>query len=361
LDQTAEEKGMKRHGGLFAKVAAFETLLTAARRAQSCKRFRDDVLAFNYDLESNLHRLMSELREKTYRPGAYKTFLIYEPKRRFISAAPYRDRIVHHTLCAVIEPLFDKTFLDSCYANRLGGGTHKALDHFVQQARRHRFCLRADVEKYFPSMDHLVLKEKFRRKIKCPETLWLMDLILDNSNEQEPTLHYFAGDTLLTPLERRRGLPIGNLTSQFYANVYLSDLDHVLAARYGGRRYLRYVDDIALFSDDAEELAEARDNLNELLESARLRLHPIKTQITETRAGVNFLGFRVFPDHIRLRQENLRRARRRMRQLQSDYRNGVVSLDNVKQSLQGWNAHAAYGDTWRLRERVFSSLVFSRS
>ncbi|MBP8131825.1 MAG: group II intron reverse transcriptase domain-containing protein [Candidatus Hydrogenedentes bacterium] len=351
---------MKRVGSLFWRVTAFENLCEAARLAQRSKRFREDVLAFNYGLEGQLHGLRDELRNKTYVPGPYRTFVIFEPKRRFISAAPYRDRVVHHALCNIIEPVFDAAFIDSCYANRKGKGSHKALDHFVSLARRYRYCLRADVEKYFPSMDHCVLKAIIRHRIKCPDTLWLIELILDHSNEQEPTGIYFEGDSLLTPAERRHGLPIGNLTSQLWANVYLNGVDHRLACAYGGRRYLRYVDDIALFSDDPRELEEARGALDASLAALRLRLHRAKTQILEVADGVNFLGFRVLPDRVRLRQDNLRRARRRMRQMQEDYRRGLISWAGVKESLQSWNAHAAYGDTWRLRERVFDSLPFVR-
>lgn len=351
---------MKRHGHLFPRIVAFENILTAARKAQCCKRYRDDVLAFNYALEPNLARLQAELTAKTYQPGPYKTFVIYEPKRRLISAAPYRDRVAHHALCNVIEPIFNNGMIDSCYANRKGKGTHKALDQFVSLAKQYRYCLRADIEKYFPSMDHALLKDTIRRKIKCRDTLWLIDAILDNSNEQEPVGQYYGRDELLTPCYRRHGLPIGNLTSQLWANVYLSDIDHRLAGTYSMKRYLRYVDDFALFSDDRAELEAAQALLDELLSRARLRLHPVKTQITETRQGVNFLGFRVFPDQVRLRQDNLRRARKRMRSLQWKYRQGRITWTEVKNSLQSWNAHAAYGDTFRLRQHVFSALVFAR-
>ena len=352
---------MKRFGNLYPRICAFENVLLAAKKAQCCKRFRADVLAFNHDLESHVLRIQEELAAKTYRPGPYKTFVIYEPKRRLISAAPYPDRVVHHALCNIIEPVFDACFIPSSYANRHGKGTHKALDHFRALTRRYRYCLHADIEKYFPSMDHAVLKEKIRRKIKCRDTLWLIDGILDNSNDQEPVGQYFEGDDLLTPCIRRHGLPIGNLTSQLWANVYLDGVDHAMAAEFGGRRYLRYVDDIALFSDSREELEQARARLAEALESIRLRLHPVKTAITEVRHGVSFLGFRFLPDRIRLRQENLRRARKRMRGLQAAYRHGAIAWDDVRNSVQSWNAHASYGDTWRLRERVFSALPFVRA
>ena len=352
---------MKRYGYLYPEIVDFPNILSAARKAQKCKRFRDDVLLFNYDLEKNLGIIQNELINKTYIPGDYKTFVIYEPKRRLISAAPYKDRVVHHALCNVITPIFERSLIDSTYANRVGKGTHKALDHFVKLAKKYKYILSADIEKYFPSMDHVILKEKIRRKIKCPDTLWLIETILDNSNKQEPVIHYFPGDNLFSPHERRRGLPIGNLTSQLWANVYLSDFDHYITEKYGGKRYVRYVDDIAIFSNDREELIECLNDIEHYLQRIRLKPHPVKTQIFEVKNGANFLGFRILPDRIRVRQENLRRARRRLSQMQMDYRHGKISVEKIRQSIESWIAHLSYGDTWRLREKVFSSLVFTRN
>lgn len=353
---------MKRAGGLWPRITTFDNLYEAARRARRGKRFRDDVLTFHHEVERRLFTLREDLESRRYAPGPYRTFVIYEPKRRLISAAPYRDRVVHHALCNVIGPIFDKRLLDSCYANREGRGTRAALDHFrwCVQRRRYRYCLRADVVKYFPSIDHQILKETVRRTIKCANTLWLMDGIIDNANPQEPVEHYFEGDGLLTPCERRIGLPIGNLTSQLWANVYLSSLDHAVAGRYGGKRYLRYVDDIALFSDDRAELEEARGFIEERLRESRLKLHPVKSQTTEVRHGVNFLGFRFFPDRVRLRSENLRRARRRLRSLKEAYQEGLLTVEEVGNSVRSWIAHAAYGDTYRVRENVFDRLAFVR-
>jgi len=352
---------MKRFGNLFPRIVAFDNLFAAARRAQSGKRFRHDVLAFNYAIEDNLLALQRDLASKKYRPGDYRSFVILEPKRRYISAAPYRDRVAHHALCNIIEPIFDATFNDSSYANRVGKGTHRALNHFVRNARQYAYCLRADVEKFFPSIDHAILKERFRAKIKCRDTLWLMDAILDNSNEQEPVKQYIPDDNLLTGVERRHRLPIGNLTSQLWANLYLNAVDHRMAARFGGRRYLRYVDDIAVFSGSREELVEAREMLRQSLTEVRLKLHPVKTGILRMRDGVDFLGFRIFPDRIRLRQENLRRTRRRLRSMAELYRLDKLDFDYVNHSIRSWVSHAAYGDTWRIRERIFNGLVFGRT
>ena len=181
-----------------------------------------------------------------------------EPKPRTISAAPYRDRVVHHALCNIIAPIFEGTFISDSYANRIGFGTHRALRRFTEFARSSLYILQCDIRKYFPSIDHGILKELVRRKIKCAETLWLIDSIIDGSNEQEPVIHHFPGDDLLAPLQRRRGLPIGNLTSQFFANIYLNGFDHFLKEQLRVKKYIRYVDDFALFSDDWEFLAEAR-------------------------------------------------------------------------------------------------------
>lgn len=351
---------MKRYGNLWAEIIAFSNLLAAARQAQKGKRFRENILAFNYNLEQELANLQTELRTKVYQPGPYRTFEIMEPKQRMISAAPYRDRVVHHALCNVIVPLIEATFIYDSYANRVGFGTHRALRRFTRFARSSRYVLQCDIQKYFPSIDHEILKAILRRKIKCPDTLWLIDTIIDGSNEQTPAAFHFPGDDLLVPLDRRRGLPIGNLTSQFFANVYLNGFDHFIKECLDGKKYLRYVDDFALFSDDPEFLVDARKAIEEYLATLRLKIHPVKSQIFATHHGANFLGFRVFPDRIRIRNENLSRARHRLRLLQTDYRKGNLSLKQVTQALQSWEAHLKHGDTWQLRQQIFTSLVFTR-
>jgi retron-type reverse transcriptase len=248
---------MKRYGNLWPQITDFTNLIEAARKAQRGKRFQENVLAFNYNIETNLLELQEELIAKAYRPGPYKTFQIVEPKKRMISAAPYRDRVVHHALCNVIAPIFERTFTPDSYANRKGYGTHRALRKFVKYARTSRYVLQCDIRKYFPSIDHEILKTIIRRKIKCRETLWLIETIIDASNEQEPVHHFFPGDDLFTPYERRRGLPIGNLTSQFFANVYLNGFDHFVREELKARRYIRYVDDFVRHEARIEHDASA--------------------------------------------------------------------------------------------------------
>lgn len=352
---------MKRYGNLWEQIVDDDNLFVSAYKASRGKRYRDPVLHFNARLGESLLRLKSELISGTYRPGKYRTFMIREPKERMISAAPFRDRVVHHALCGIIEPIFEKTFIADTFANRAGFGTHRALKRFTGFARSSRFVLQCDIRKYFPSIDHLILKEKLRRKVKCAKTLELIDLIIDNSNDQDERNVYFRDDDLFSPFERRRGLPIGNLTSQFFANIYLSGFDHFVKEVLGANRYIRYVDDFALFSDDRGFLSDARIRIEEHLESLRLEIHPIKSQLFKTEKGVDFVGFRVFPDTIRVRSNNLRRARWRMRKLQSAFSKGEMDHEKLAQRIQSWIAHLQHGDTFMLREKIFSELRFSRA
>lgn len=351
---------MKRYGNLWPQIIDFENLWWAARRAERGKRFRENVLDFNASFDRNLIQLQSELETKTYRPGEYKTFKIIDPKPRIISAAPYRDRVIHHALCNIIVPLFEKSFIPDSYSNRIGFGTHKALSRFVQFSRSHCYILQCDIRKYFPSIDHQILKDLIRHKIKCKDTLWLIDTIIDGSNEQETVLQYFPGDIMLTPALRRRGLPIGNLTSQFFANIYLNGFDHFIKENLKVKAYLRYVDDFALFSDSKSDLQTARQQLEAYLSTdLRLKIHPVKSQLFETKIGATFLGFRVFPEHIRVCSKNLKRGRQRLRTFQVAYRRQQISLDEIQQSLQSWFSHLQHGNTYRLQQQILAKLPFS--
>ncbi|CAN5625862.1 RNA-directed DNA polymerase [soil metagenome] len=351
---------MKRYGSLWQQVCDFENLHLAAKNAAKGKRYKSYVLEFNFNLENEIIRLQNELTNQNYKPGKYRTFEIFEPKRRMISAAPFRDRVVHHALCNIIQPIFEKTFIFDSYANRKEFGTHRALKQFTKFARSSKYVLQCDIERYFPSIDHEILKNLIRRKIKCRETLWLIDTIIDGSNAQETRNLYFTGDNLFTPFERRRGLPIGNLTSQFFANVYLNALDHFVKEKLKIKKYVRYVDDFSLFGDDRAFLQSARFEIKNFLENLRLRIHKIKSQLFETKIGANFVGFRVFSELIRVKSDNLRRARWRLRRMVEDYKSGELEFEKVKNRLQSWSAHLEYADSYRLRTKIFGGLVFQK-
>lgn len=210
---------MKTYKRLFAQVCDFNNIWVAFQRARKGKRSKHAVAAFEYQLERNLFTLERELSDGSYRPGRYHHFYIFEPKKRKISAAPFRDRVVHHALCHVIEPIFEARFSDASFACRVGKGTHAALDRAQHYARRFRYVLQGDIVQFFPSVDHQVLRELLARRIADPQVMALIDQILASGAgvlASEYTPQWFPGDDLFTPFERPRGLPIGNLTSQFW-------------------------------------------------------------------------------------------------------------------------------------------------
>jgi retron-type reverse transcriptase len=352
---------VKRHGRLWPRLIGFANLLEAARKAARGKRARPNVDAFHFGLEPELWRLHDELAAHAYRPGPYRTFTIREPKPRLISAAPYRDRVVHHALVNVLEPIFEAAFAFDSYACRRGKGSHAAVRRCQQLACRFRYAWKADVRKFFPSIDHEVLQALLARKVKDPDVLWLAGLIIDHGNPQEDVPSWFPGDDLFAPGERRRGLPIGNQTSQFFANVYLDPLDHLVKDALGVGGYVRYVDDFVAFADNTKRLAAVRDVVSAFLTGLRLRLHPTKNVLFPTRQGLPFLGYRVWPTHLGLVQANVFRFRRRLRLLQRQYARHQIALDHARCRILSWIGHARQADTYRLRERLLAEHPFRRA
>lgn len=340
---------------MYAQLTSWDNLLLAYFKAAKGKRRHPNVAAFEYALEDNLLQLQSELQAQTYTPGRYVNFAIHEPKRRIISAAPFRDRVVHHALCNLIEPVFERTFIADSYANRVGKGTHRALDRCQQWVRRYRYCLQIDVRQFFPSLDHAVLRHVLWRKVTDPATRWLIDQILHSGAfvlRDEYEMVYFPGDDLLAAL-RPRGLPIGNLTSQFWANCYLNPFDHFVKRELRCPAYLRYVDDCLFFADDKALLWDWKEASEKRLERLRLTIHP-QAQPRPVSKGIPFLGFIVFPERRRLKPRKGHYFQRRWRQLVMDYADGRITLAQLTASAQGWVNHAGYGNTVGLRKAVLS-------
>lgn len=349
---------MKRYGGLWADVVAWENLLLAARKARRGKRSRPCVQRFEFDLEGQLLRIRDELCSGSYRPGEFRTHWITRPKARLISAAPYGDRVVHHALMNVLEPVLERHFHPHSYACRKGRGTHAAADRLQALMRSHRYVLQCDIRKYFPSIDHEILKGKFRRLIKDRRVLWLMDLIVDHSNNQEPVREYFPGDDLFAPVARRRGLPIGNLTSQWFANWYLNEFDHWVTngLRFGA--YVRYCDDFLLVHNDRATLQRALGAIRTHLAGERLRVHVNRAFVSPSRRGVRFVGFRLWPSHRLIRRENIRGFRRRVRWMRRAHAAGRIGWDDIRPRLDSWIAHARQANSRLLLSRLGREWVF---
>ncbi|MGH8578848.1 MAG: reverse transcriptase domain-containing protein [Gammaproteobacteria bacterium] len=342
---------------MFDAITGWDNLWLAYRLAARGKRRMGSAAAFEYQVADRLIALQNDLRMKTYRPGAYRHFFIHEPKRRKISAAPFRDRVVHHALCNVIEPLFDARFIAHSYANRAGKGTHRAVDQLQAWARRYRYVLRADVVQHFASLDHALLRAKLVRLIHDVDVLWLAAAILQSGSGvlvDEYTPVYFPGDDLLAAC-RARGLPIGNLTSQFWSNVYMNDFDWFVLRELGCGGYLRYVDDIALFSDSKTKLWAWKDAIIARLACERLTIHGAQAQVLPTRCGIPWLGFVVYPTHRLLKRRNAVNFTRRLETNLDGYQAGRLSFAELDASVQGWINHVRYADTWGLREHILGS------
>ncbi|MFI0398635.1 MAG: reverse transcriptase domain-containing protein [Thiolinea sp.] len=352
---------MRRLNHLWEEMTSFDNLLLAYHKARKGKRSREEVARFGLQMDKELIRIQARLRHQTWQPSPYRLFTIYERKPRLISAAPFRDRVVHHALMNVLEPLLDKRFIADTYACRQGHGVHLAVKRYQEWAKNHAYALKLDVSRYFPSIDHAILKQQLAERIKDKSVLWLFGTIIDHAPDfpREYPL-YFSGDDLFTPAERKKGLPIGNLTSQFLANLYLDDLDHFIKEVLQVRCYIRYVDDLILLSRDKQQLHDWQQAITEKLVDVRLTLHPRKANIFQTRQGVDVLGYQVFPDYRKLRNDNGYRFRQRLRKFSEAYRHGEMEWGDFDPSVQSWIGHAKQADTFQLRQSIFDTTVFSR-
>lgn len=345
----------KTYRHLYPAIYDFAALESAYRRARRGKRHHPEVQRFEQDLEGELIQLQNELIWGSYRSGPYRFFRVFEPKERLVAALPFRDRVVQHALVAVIEPLWERRFIADSYACRPGRGLHRAADRaqwmLRDLARRGKdgesiYALKGDIAKYFQSIDHSVLKALLRRHIACQRTLALCDGIIDAG--------YTRSD------QWRCGLPIGNLTSQLWANVYLHELDRFVKHELKARLYLRYMDDFVLLSSDKDWLHQARGRIETFLwQRLRLRTNA-KTQIFPVRRrhgrGLDFVGYQLWPYRRRLRCSSVQRISRSLRLLQRWYGLGFVSLTRVSQSVRSWVAHARHAETLGLRRKLLGAI-----
>jgi hypothetical protein len=344
----------------YLHICAWDNLLAAWRKAARGKRGKRAAAAFEHGLADRLLELKSELEQRNYRPGPYVHFHIHEPKRRKISAAPFRDRVVHHALCNVIEPRFERLFIPDSYANRVGKGTHHAVDRLQQFARHYRYVLRADIVKHFPSIDHCILRQTLMQVVPEGDVMALVDGVLASGVgvlDDEYEMVWFPGDDLLAVC-RPRGLPIGNLTSQFWSNCYLHPFDQFVTRELRCGAYLRYVDDFALFSDSKSELWAWKRTIIERLARLRLVIHEEAAQVVPVGCGIPWLGFVVYPTHRRVKARKVRSATRHLGERLDAYHAGEISFGEFDASIKGWVNHVRYADTWGLRRHVFASLRF---
>jgi len=345
---------MKRHKHLWERICSFENIAAAAREAMMGKRRKAAGARFFACWEREAVRLERELREGRYRPGAYRYFPITDPKPRVVAAAPFRDRVVHHALVRVIEPLFEPRFIEDSYACRKGKGTHAGMRRALEFAKRFSWAIKCDIRRYFPSIDHRILRGQIGRVIGDPEALRLIEIILESHVERTETRWPEGGD-LFDAEQCAVGLPIGNLTSQFFANIYLNGFDHFVKQNLRARGYLRYVDDFLIFGSSRAEVRERGEAAREHLRGLRLEIHPDKYRSVRCADGVDFCGFVVRADgRVKLRESGVRRFKRRYRKLRWEAKHGRVPMADVTRTVRAWVAHAEHAQSWRLRGAVLS-------
>jgi retron-type reverse transcriptase len=350
---------MKPLRGLWEQIANFENLYGAYRSAAKGRRFRGEVLAFSDCLEDNLFELRDDLQHGTYRVGRYREFYVFEPKKRLVMALPFRDRVAQWAIYRVMNPILSKRYIEDSFACVNGRGIHSAskrLKDFAELVERENegkgYYLKLDISKYFYRVNHDALMGILRRRFGDKELLDLLEMII---RAELP----FGLPPGVNPGETERingvGMPIGNLTSQMFANLYLNELDQYIKRELRIHCYVRYMDDMVIIANDKAALHEYKRLIEAFLnEKLKLGLND-KTVIRPLSLGIDFCGYKVWSTHVKLRKPAALKMKHRLKKMQKDYTEGTVTLDDVKQTLASYHGMLINCDSYRLVREVFGT------
>ena len=307
------------------------------------KRF--DVQEFEFNLEDNLFELQQELKTKTYSHSDYIPFFITDPKLRYIHKACIKDRIFHQAVFRVLYPIFDRSFIYDSFSCRVNKGTHRAvirLNKFCNKLSRNNsrniYALKCDIKKFFDSVDQKTLLEIIKRKVYDENAIWLIQKILKSFEK-----------------EKAKGLPLGNVTSQLFANVYLNELDqfvkHILKAKY----YIRYCDDFIILGEDKNILFLTAGKISEFLKkNLNLSLHSDKIIIRKYRQGIDFLGYVILPYHRVIRTRTKGRIFKKLMKRKKNLKNGLISNVSFKQSVQSYLGILKHCDGYKIKQEILN-------
>ncbi|MFI9653044.1 reverse transcriptase domain-containing protein [Guyparkeria halopsychrophila] len=324
---------MKRHGNLSDKITHPDNLLAAYKAARRGKRWQRAVQAFERDVPGNLLRIQRALCTGSFDTSRYKTRLIHEPKRRTIYILPfYPDRIVQHAIIQVLEPIWDALFIHDSYACRKGKGMHRGSERVMRFVRGHKYVFKADIAKFYPSIDHEILLSILRQKIKCRPTLALLENIIRS----------FPGG---------KNTPIGNYTSQWFGNLYMNELDTFVKQELRCRAYTRYCDDFVIFSDDKAELHAIKDRVERFL-AERLALRFSHWAVFPISQGLDFLGYRHWRHKVLARKSTVRRVKRRVVRLPHRWVTGRMTSDQVVSSIASTEGWLRWCNSFNLRQSL---------
>lgn len=316
----------KKHKRLIEAVASYDNLILAAYKARKGNPSSVGGMVYMDYLEANSELISDSIRNGTYKPGKHKEFVIFEPKRRLISALPFKDRVVQHAINNIIEPIFEATFYSQSYGCRAGKGTHSGAIHCQAMQRRLSkkgavWVLKTDFSGYFYNIDREVLSKRIRAKISCPEALRLIELFVPATGT---------------------GIPIGNLTSQLFANVYGTIADEWLLHHAKRKHFIRYMDDIVIFGSSKAEMLKLKDEF-ELFCKEEMKLNLSKWSVSSLSQGVNFLGYRIWPTHKLLRRQSVSTAKRKIKHYTKHNQS-----EKLSRFLASWLGHAKWADSANL-------------
>lgn len=322
----------KKHKNLYNLIVDIDNIREAYRKASIGKRSTSGFLIFKEYEAHNINAIREELLDMSYESGKHRVFHIFEPKKRTISALPFRDRIVQHALCNVITPIFENTMLPSSHACRVGKGTHSGAracqSHIRQEIIQHGSAkiLKTDFSGYFYNIDRTVLWELIKRKISCKKTLWLISRFLPNEG---------------------KGIPIGNLTSQLFANIFGNEVDRFLAQSLKVKRFVRYMDDIVIIHHSRKHLEFVKEYLQYFCEN-RMKMSFSKSYIKDSTQGIDFLGYRIFEKYKLIRKDSVTRARRKIKRYTLNGDN-----ESLKKFLASFYGHTKHSDSKNLWTNLY--------
>jgi len=366
---------------LYNEIISFENLYVSWHEFRRDKRKRPEVMLFERNLEDNLFSLHEELKAKIYRHSEYSAFYITDPKLRLVHKAKVRDRIVHHAIYRVLYPIFDPSFVWDSYSCRIDKGTHRAVDRlntFIRKISKNYtgacFILKCDIKKFFSSVDHQILIEILERKIDDPDVLALLREIIGSfgsKTEYQPQLQLFdfRGENREREREREReraafgcsgvGIPIGNLTSQLFANVYMNEFDQFVKHKLKVKHYCRYTDDFVIVSDNRVYLEDLLPKIETFLENKlRLKLHPEKVSIRKYQQGADFLGYVVLPHHRLVRTKTRKRIFNKLKIKVMEFRTGLISEKTLFQSLNSYLGVFSHANCHDLEQELKNKFWF---
>lgn len=345
---------MKIYKNLFEKIISLENLFSAWDEFKKDKRNKRDVQQFEWNLEENIFVLHRDLKYHRYKHGAYSSFYIHDPKQRHIHKATVRDRILHHAIFQVLNPVFEPTFIAHSFSCRENKGAHKGVSSLERMARKisqnaHQPCfvLKGDIKKFFETVDHAILLSILKKRIKDADTIWLLKEIIESFTSKYSTSF------------ERKGLPIGNLTSQLFANIYLNEFDQFVKQSLKVKNYARYTDDFVIVNKERAALLELLPRIKTFIgENLALELHPKKITIRKFHQGVDFLGYVVLPHHRVLRTKTRNRIFKKLRQRIGEYKAGVITKETLKQSLNSYLGVLSHANTYRLSQDLKNQFWF---